>query len=52
MEMIFMNTESSQTNESHIFVLNLSQRLELRSSNKHVALQIYLLHMEKDKKMV
>ena len=34
-----MNTENSKTNESHKFVLKLSQRLDLRSSNKHVALQ-------------
>ena len=35
-------------------VLNLSQRLDLRSLNKHVALQkrIYLLHVEKFKKTV
>ena len=38
METIFMNTESSKTNESHKLVLNLSQRLDLRGSNKHVAL--------------
>ena len=29
----------SKTNEPHKFVLNLSLRLDLRSSNKHVALQ-------------
>ena len=34
-----MNTENNKTNEPHKFVLNLSQRLDLRSSNKHVALQ-------------
>ena len=34
-----MNTENSKTNEPHKFVLNLSQRLDLKSSNKHVALQ-------------
>ena len=39
MEIIFMNTENSKTNESHKFVLSLSQRLDLRSSDKHVALQ-------------
>ena len=38
METIFMNTENSKTNKSHKFFLNLSQRLDLRSSNKHVAL--------------
>ena len=39
METIFMNTENSKTNGPHKFVLNLSQRLELRSLDKHVALQ-------------
>ena len=34
-----MNTENSKTNEPHKFVLNLPQRLDLRSSNKHVTLQ-------------
>ena len=34
-----MNTENSNTNKSHKFVINLSQRSDLRSSNKHVALQ-------------
>ena len=39
METIFMNTENNKTNEPHKFVLNLSKRLDLRSSNTHVALQ-------------
>ena len=39
METIFINTENSKTNEPHKFVLNLSQKLGLRSSNKDVALQ-------------
>ena len=34
-----MNTQNSKTNEPHKHVLNLSQRLDLRVSNKHVALQ-------------
>ena len=34
-----MNTEKSKMSEPHKFVLNLSQRLDLRSSTKHVALQ-------------
>ena len=40
-----MNTENSKTNEQHKFVLNLSQRLDLKRSNKHVFLEnvsIYL----------
>ena len=34
-----MNTENSKTNEPHKFALNLSQRLDLRSSNKHNTLK-------------
>ena len=39
METIFMNTENSKANEPHQVILKLSQRLDLSSSNKHVALQ-------------
>ena len=39
METISMNTENSEKNEPHKFVLHLSQILDLRSSDKHVALQ-------------
>ena len=39
MATIFMNTENSKTNELHKLVLNLSQKLDIRSSNKHVALE-------------
>ena len=34
-----MSKENSKKNEPHKFVLNLSQRLDLENSNKHVALQ-------------
>ena len=34
-----MNMENSKMNEPHKFVLNLSQRLDLRSLDKHVSLQ-------------
>ena len=34
-----MKTQNSKTNKSHEFVLQLSQRLDLKSSNKHVTLQ-------------
>ena len=39
METIFMNMENSKTNEPQKRVLNLSQRLDLPSSNKYVAPQ-------------
>ena len=39
METIFMNTENSKMNKPQKCVLNLSQILDLRSSDKHVAVQ-------------
>ena len=39
MKVIFMNMENGKTSEQHKFVLNLSQRSKLKSSNKHVAFQ-------------
>ena len=39
METIFKNTENNKMNEPHKFLLNLSQRLVLGSSSKHVTFQ-------------
>ena len=39
METIFINIENSKINESHKFLFNLSLISDLRSLNKHVALQ-------------
>ena len=39
METKFMSMKNSKTNEPDEFVLNLTQRLDLRSSSKHVAVQ-------------
>ena len=44
METIFMNTEKSKLNDPHKVFLNLSQRLDLRSSNKNIALQNVSIH--------
>ena len=44
METIFMNMENSKTSEPRKFVPNLSQRLDLRSSDKHVTLQYFYLY--------
>ena len=35
----FMNMKNTKAKEPHKFVFNLPQRLDLRSSNKHVAFQ-------------
>ena len=39
METKFTNIKNSKTIEPHKFVVNLSKRLDLKSLNKHVALQ-------------
>ena len=39
MEPILTNTENSKRSQPHKFVLHLSQRLDLISLDKHVALQ-------------
>ena len=39
METIFMNTENRKTNDPYKFVLNFSQKLDLKSSDKNVTLQ-------------
>ena len=44
MEAVFMNMENNKAKEPRKFVLNLSQRLDLRGSNKHVALQNLSIH--------
>ena len=39
MEMIFISTENSKTKELHQFLLLFTERLNLGSSNKYIALQ-------------
>ena len=39
MKRIFMNIENSRTNEPHKFVLSLPRRLDLKNSDKYLALQ-------------
>ena len=38
METIFMNTENSKTSEPHIFKLDLTDKLNLKNTNKYMAL--------------
>ena len=38
METVFMNTENSKTNEPHNFRLALADKLNLKDSNKNMAL--------------
>ena len=50
METILIKTENSKTGETHKVVLNLSQRLDLKTCC--YSKLIHLLHMEKYKKAV
>ena len=54
METMFINTEKGKTNKLHKFVLKVPQTLDLRSWNKHFALQnlFYFLHVKTYKKTV
>ena len=52
-----MNTENSETNEPHKLILNLLQKLDLKSTDNHVALQnlsVYYMwkNVKKKKKIV
>ena len=38
MDTIFMNSENSKTSEYHVLVLNLTDKLDLRRSQKTIAL--------------
>ena len=44
METIYINTEDSKTNKPHKFILNLSQGLDLKSSNKHVSVHNFSVY--------
>ena len=45
METTFMNPENNKTNEPRKFVLDLSQKLGFRNSDKHVALQNFSIYL-------
>ena len=44
METILINTKNIEINEPHKFVLNLSQRLDWKSLDKHVVFQNVSIH--------
>ena len=44
METIFINTENSKTNEPHRFELDLTDKLNLKNSNKNMALANLSIH--------
>ena len=38
METIFMNSKNSKTSQTHVWILTLTDKLDLRRGQKHVAL--------------
>ena len=52
MDTIFMNSENSKTSDPRKLLLNLSDKIELKSSDKHVAYQIlaHTIHEKNIKK--
>ena len=46
-----MKYENSKTSNTHILLLNLSDKINLKRNDKYVASQ-YLLYMEKYKKVI
>ena len=54
MNTVFMNTKNSETSDPHRVLLNLTDKLNLRNSNKYVFLSKpeHLLSMEKYKKVI
>ena len=51
MDTIFMNFENSKTSDPHRLLLNLSDKINLKTSDKYVALSNFLVYMEKYKKV-
>ena len=51
MDTIFMNSKNSKTTDSHILLLNLTDKINLQRSDKYVAyLSQHLLYIENIKK--
>ena len=44
MDGIFMNSEDSKTSDSHILLLDLSDKIDLRKTDKYVALSNLNIH--------
>ena len=47
-----MNSENSKTSDPHRLLLNLSDKINLKRSDKYVALSNHLIYMEKYKKVI
>ena len=53
MNTIFMNSGNSKTSNPHRLLLNLSDKIDLRRKDKHIATSnLSLLYMEKYEKVI
>ena len=52
MDIKFMNFENSETSDPHRLLLNLSDKINLKRSDKYAALSNLLQFMEKYKKVI
>ena len=54
MDAIFMNSKNSKISEPYVLILELTDKLDLRRGNKKCFFItfLYLLHMEKHKKLI
>ena len=53
MDTIFLNSENSKTSKSHVSILNVPDKIDLRKGGKHCFIKSqYLLYMEKHKKII
>ena len=55
MDTTFINSGNSKMSEPHVLILKLTNKLDLRIGEKIIALSnlsIYLLHIEKHKKLI
>ena len=52
MDTTFMNFENSKTSNLHRLLLNLTDKINLKKSDKYVALSNLSIYMEKYKKII
>ena len=52
MDTTFMNFENSKTSNFHRLLLNLTDKINLKRSDKYVALSNLSIYMEKYKKII
>ena len=52
MDIIFKNSENSKTSDPHRLLLNLSEKIDLKGSDKYVVLSNLSIYMKKYRKII